>query len=467
MWDKQKLITFDGALYEKLTSLVEHYIEQGLLISGERLPSERELAKNLHINRSTVVHALDILTERGILLRRAGSGTFVNDKKWGVQASSTINWRLPVHFYQNKQSIYQQKAEQLRKQNTAICDLANGDLPTNMIPKLQLPNVSSHELVMYEKNSDKLQLGLPALKQQIVDYMQHSFHMVVDDSEILITSGTQQSLFLITQGLLKPGDAIGIESPSYFYSLPLFQAAGLRLYGIECDDQGITLDSLQKTVQQHQLKWLFLNPIFQNPTGLVMSDARKQAVLAFCRSHCIGIVEDDAYSGLAFNDNLAITPIKKFDLNNQVIYLGSLSKYIGRNIRIGWMIAPRNIIENLAKIRQHIDSGLSILPQLLAQQYLQNHYISHQQSLRHQLQLKAQQLMNWLNHYFNNEIIYQNPLGGFHLYAHLLVSSAQQETTLLNQLLTNNIIVSQGIDFGDKLGMIRLSYGHFDQNLLS
>ncbi|OCG08970.1 hypothetical protein A9G13_02620 [Gilliamella sp. wkB178] len=466
MWNKAKLNAFDGALFEKLTALVEHYIEQGLLISGERLPAERELAKNLNINRSTVVHALDILTERGILLRRVGSGTFVNDKKWGVQASSTINWRLPAHFYQNKQSLYQQKAEQLRKQNTAICDLANGDLPTSMIPKLRLANVSSHELVMYEKNSDQLQLGLPALKQQIVDYMQHSFNMLVDDSEILITSGTQQSLFLITQGLLKPGDAIGIESPSYFYSLPLFQAAGLRLYGIECDDQGIILNSLQKTVQQHQVKWLFLNPTFQNPTGLLMSAARKQAVLAFCRSQCIGIVEDDAYSGLAFDANLTITPIKKFDHDNQVIYLGSLSKYIGRNIRVGWMIAPRKVIENLAKIRQHIDSGLSILPQLLAQQYLQHYYVSHQQLLRQQLQLKAQQLMSWLDSYFHGAINYTKPLGGLHLYAQLPITSVQQETALLNQLLACNIIVAPGVDFGDQLGNIRLSYGHFDQNLL-
>lgn len=466
MWNKQKLTLFNGALFEKLTLLIEHYIEDGLLISGERLPSERELAKNLQINRSTVVHALDILTERGILIRRIGSGTYVNDQKWGVQACSTINWQLPTRFYQNKQSLYQRKAEQLRVQKNPVCDLANGDLPLHLIPKLSLTDISSHELIMHEKNSDKLQLGLPSFKQQIMSYMQNNFNMAIDENEILITTGTQQSLFLITQGLLKPGDAIGIESPSYFYSLPLFQAAGLRLYGIECDNHGITMKSLQNTLQQHKIKWLFLNPIFQNPTGFIMSDERKKTILSFCRSQCIGIVEDDAYSGLAFTDDLSISPIKKFDQDNQVIYLGSLSKYIGRNIRVGWMIAPHNIIENLAKIRQHIDSGLSILPQLLAQEYLNNHYVSHQKLLRNELKMKARQLMNWLNYYFNNKIIYQNPSGGFHLYARIPVTSVQQENRLLNQLLSENIIVSQGHDFGDKLGMIRLSYGHFDHNLI-
>lgn len=466
MWNKQKLNTYQGALFNKVSQLIEYYIEQGVLIAGEQLPSERELANILDINRTTVVRALDNLSERGLLIRRQGSGTFVNDKKWGVQAHTAINWRLPARFYQNKQSRYQQKIELIRRQQTNIIDLANGDLPTIWMPKLLLPNISSDELIMHEKNSDQLQLGLPALKTQIANYMQQRFAMSVDTSQILITSGTQQSLFLITQGLLKPGDAIAIESPSYFYSLPLFQAAGLRLYGIECDNEGITLDSLSKVVSQHPIKWLFLNPIFQNPLGFVMSDKRKKAILAFCRSQCIGIVEDDAYSGLGFKSQLSISPIKKFDHHNQVIYLGSLSKYIGRNIRVGWMIAPRHIIENLADIRQHIDSGLSILPQLLAEEYLKNHYVTHQHFLTEQLNLKANQLMKWLNDYFGHSLNYQKPLGGFHLYAQLSVQSSQQEIAILNQLLAQNITVSQGSDYGDRLGWIRLSYGHFNQNLV-
>ena len=466
MWNKQKLSLFNGALFKKVTQLIENYIEQGVLIAGERLPSERNLAKDLQVNRSTIVHALDILTERGILVRKQGCGTFVNEQKWGLQAYSTINWRLPANFYHHRQNVYHQKVTQVRHQMDHICDLANGDLPTNMIPKLILPNITSHEMVAYEKKSDMLQLGLPSLKQQIAHYMKKQFAMVVDTEQILITSGTQQSLFLITQGLLKPGDAIGIESPSYFYSLPLFQAAGLRLYGIECDEEGITLESLQKVTLERQIKWLFLNPIFQNPIGCVMSNQRKKQVLAFCRKQCIGIVEDDAYSGLAFDEKTNILPIKKFDVSNQVVYLGSLSKYIGRNIRIGWMIAPSEIIEKLANIRHHIDSGLSILPQLLAEEYLSHHYQTHQKWLRQQLQNKANQLMDWLDDYFNGDVIYRIPTGGFHLYAHLPVNNAAQELTILNQLLSKHIIVSQGTDFGDNVGSIRLSYGHFEKNLL-
>lgn len=466
MWNEKALIKYAGPLFKKVILLIENYIEQGVLIAGERLPSERDLATQLRMNRSTIVHALDVLTEQGVLIRRQGSGTFVNDQKWGLQTHSTINWRLPANFHKKKRSLYQQKIDQILTQNNRVFDLANGDLPIKFIPKLVLPDISSHELVMYEKNSDELQLGLPSLKAKIVDYMWQRFAMSVDVNEILITSGTQQSLFLMTQGLLKPGDAIGIESPSYFYSLPLFQAAGLRLYGIASDHEGITLESLRQVVEKYRIKWLFLNPIFQNPTGSVMSKLRKQAVLDFCRRQCIGIVEDDAYSGLSFDINLDVSPIKKLDNYNQVIYLGSLSKYIGRSIRVGWMIAPRTIIEKLAEIRQHIDSGLSILPQLLAEDYLQNHYFSHQTVLCDALKIRSKWLMSWLNNHVDNKIIYQKPLGGFHLYVYLPVTTTQQETIFLNQLLTQKIIVSQGHHFGDKLGTIRLSYGHFELNLL-
>lgn len=469
MWTKEQLMQFNGPLFRKLISLIDNYIEQGLLVPDEKLPAERELAKKMCINRSTVVHAFEHLTERGVLIRKQGSGTFINAKKWGIQVPPTINWYLPVNFYKTL-SLYQQKVQQIKQsaitKQQPICDLSNGDLPTSMIPKLTLPDMSSQELIYQEKNSDILQTGLPSLKQHVTNYMKQQFGMQIQQEEILITSGTQQALFLITQGLLKPGDAIGVEAPSYFYSLPLFQAAGVRIYGITMDHEGIRLDKLQELHEKFHLKWIFLNPIFQNPTGIVMSDNRKQAVLSFCYRACIGIVEDDAYSALYFDDKIDCNPIKKQDLHHQVIYLGSLSKYIGKSIRIGWMVAPSAIILKLAEIRQHIDSGLSILPQLLAEDYMQNQYVAHQYELRKQLKNKRDKLISWLNTHHQDDLFYQSPVGGFHLYAQLNLKSCKQENALLNLWLAKNIIVAKGGSFGTSDDSIRLSYGHFHQDLI-
>lgn len=469
MWQKHKLQHFEGALFKKLIALIESYIEQGVLVLGEKLPSERQLAELLQINRSTVVHALDELTQRGVLIRKMGSGTFINPHKWGVQAHPTINWYLPSYFLR-RDSLYQQKIQQLKQQalnnGKAICDLANGDLPATLIPQLNLPQMSSQELIYQEQSSDRLLMGLPTLKQQIANYMQHKFAMKVSTDEILITSGTQQALFLITQGLLKPGDAIGIETPSYFYSLPLFQAAGIRIYGINMDRDGIMLDELAQVQQKHGLKWLLLNPIFQNPTGITMSATRKSEVLAFCRREGIGIVEDDAYSALAFTHELDCSPIKKLDQYNQVIYLGSLSKYLGRSIRVGWMIGPSQVIRRLAEIRQYIDSGLSILPQLLAENYLQHHYHDHQRYLCQQLHAKQREFMSWLTQYYPNCTINPISQGGMHLYCQLDVKNIKQQEFFLNHWLAKGITVAKGDLFGGNIENIRLSYGHFHKKLV-
>src|SRR5699024_4355530 len=158
-----------------------------------------------------------------------------------------------------------------------------------------------------------------------------------------ITSGTQQSLFLITQGLLKPGDCIAIESPSYFYALELFQASGVKICAVKTDSAGLCLDDFAKLVSKRRIKCLFLNPIFQNPTGIVLSVERRMALIEFCQQHNIVIIEDDACSILKFEQQVDITPLKKFARPQQVIYLGTLSKLIGRNIRVGWLIAPPSI----------------------------------------------------------------------------------------------------------------------------
>ncbi|WP_392566756.1 PLP-dependent aminotransferase family protein [Utexia brackfieldae] len=469
MWDKGLLVRYSGPRYRRIVALIEDYIQQGLLVDGERLPAERRLAQLLEMNRSTVIHALDTLTERGILVRKIGSGTYVNNQKWGVLNYPVINWQHPVSMTA-KVSQYKQKVQQIKhqariSQQTAY-DLANGDLPANLLPKLSLPAMTAQELIEQEADPAASLSGLLSLKQHVIDYLTFHFAMTVDPAEILITSGTQQSLFLLSQGLLKPGDAVGIEAPSYFYSLPLFQAAGLRMYGIECDEEGVTVAGLDKVMTEQRLKWIFINPVFQNPTGRCMSLARKQTILDYCHQQCIGIIEDDAYSALYFDEQVHRAPIKQLDRFGQVIYLGSLSKYIGRHIRIGWMIAPAHLVRQLAEIRQYIDSGLSILPQLLAQDYLANHYQQHQQKLRTCLSQRLMGMHQWLATEYRDSFDYQLPSGGLHLYLKLRASSQITEPSILNTWLLKLVFIAQGTEFGDRHGHFRLSYGHFSGDLL-
>lgn len=463
MWYKNQCSKQRGPLYVQLIQLIEGYINKGILLPGERLPAERKLAALLGIHRATVVHALDILASRGVLIRRQGSGSFINDKKWDVLSYPIINWQLSAS--PPKRTYYQLKCDHLHheatKGNLSLRDLANGDLPSRCLPALSLPTLTMQDLVRYEKNNERNLLGLSSLKQAISQYMYERFAMTIPLDQILITSGTQQSLFLISQSLLKPGDSIGIERPSYFYSLSLFQAAGLRLAAIECDEEGMKIEALENVNKKNRLKWIFVNPVFQNPSGRTMSGQRKKQLLAFCQQHRIGIVEDDAYSAIYFSSKSDTTPLKKLDQCEQVIYLGSLSKYIGSHIRLGWLIAPPKIVTQLAELRQSVDAGLSILPQLLANNYLSHHYQLHQKQLRRFYYKKALSLHQWLSSHYSDKFEYCFPKGGFYLYARF-VGSQIEEDAFLHRWLIQHTIAKQGNEFGDVSGYLRLSYGHLD-----
>lgn len=464
MWTLPKHLSGKKPLYRQIIQLVEDSISNGLLNASERLPSERHLSELLGVNRSTVITALNELTDRGILIRKTGSGTFVNPDKWGLQASAIVNWSAPEHLIQDP---YLLRAQTLRRKNAAeqepILDLASGGIPADLLPLQTWPEFSWQTLYMQEQDDETSLLGLYSLRRAVQSYLQQKLDLNVEPEQILITSGAQQALFLISQTLLKPGDVIGVEAPSYFYLLPIFKAAGLRICALPVDTEGVTPEGLEQAAEKNQLKMIFLNPVFQNPTGYVMSRQRKKALLQYCTRKHIPIVEDDAYSLLYFNPQTDITPLKKYDQQQQIIYIGSLSKFIGKNIRVGWLIAPKAIVHKLAGIRQKIDAGLSVLPQLLAEHYLLNNINRHSEYLRTQLAAHAQQMMAWLEDCYHDEFIYTKPKGGLFIYARFTATerSGHRFNDLLNRLLAQNIIVARGADLGDKHYAIRLNYAHF------
>ena len=485
MWTLPLLQDQKIPLYKQVIALVEQAIESGLLSGGERLPAERRLCDVLGVNRSTVIHALQDLTDRGILLRRQGSGTYVNPEKWGVQSYPILNWQPPVASraaqknddHAHRVSRYRKEALRAGKpwQDLSSSDLPGGLLPAmtmpeNAWPKSPLPQSpllwgSLQDVLRQELDAESSLTGLAAFKTVVRDHLRQCLNLEVDPEQILITSGAQQALFLITQCLLRPGDAVGIEAPSYFYSLPVFQAAGLRLFAIPTDNEGVSPEGLDAVVSRRELKMIFLNPVFQNPTGLVMSSQRKQDILQYCAARHIPIVEDDAYSLLDFSPAVDIAPIKSWDRHGQVLYIGSLSSYVGKNIRAGWMVAPQGVVQRLAQVRQQIDSGVSILPQLLAGQYLQIDGEKHRRFLQATLARKAAAVQQWLTRAMPGAFTWTPPLGGFYLYLRANPEMGKTLTPglrkdLLEELLRHGIVPALGSHFGDAGGRLRLNYAH-------
>ncbi|MHC5225836.1 aminotransferase-like domain-containing protein [Ignatzschineria sp. LJL83] len=432
-------------LYQQIIEVIETAAFTGKLQPGERLPSERDLSQFFNVNRSTVVRAMEELHERNIIIRKIGAGTFINPQKWGLFTEPRMQWN----------QITEKKAFEA----PVTFDLTNGDLPLELYPNLQLPEIDWQLLLEAEQENSASRLGTQRLRQTVQSYLLDRHQWQVDLHEVLITSGTQQAISLIALGLLKTGDAVAIENPSYFYSLSIFQALGIRIYGIPMDRDGIMIEKLDELVHKHSLKMIFINPIFHNPTGKVISPQRKKALLDYCERKRILIIEDDAYAQIKFEDHLNISPIKMQDQHDNVIYLSSLSKYLGRSIRIGWMIAPPAITEHLANIRQQLDSGLSSLPQFMAEFYLQHYSKDHELKLQQDLAKRSKSLEHWVDDNLSDLLTYQAPTGGFHLYAELLKPNSSK--LVEERLQTLSAKATKNSFFGGDDTAFRLSFAHF------
>nr|WP_232219630.1 PLP-dependent aminotransferase family protein [Carnobacterium pleistocenium] len=333
------------------------------------------------------------------------------------------------------------------------------------MPELQSPSLSWKELILQERKQSP-DSEMHSLRESVQLHLKKTYQMEVPIEEIMITSGTQNALFLISQGLLKPGDAVGIEAPSHFYSLRLFQAAGLRIIPISMDTEGMTIKGLQEASINYPLKMIFLNPIFQNPTGLVMSAKRKTDILDYCLMKRIPIVEDDAYGALSFDQSVDNSPLKKMDQQQQVIYLGTLSKLAGNHLRIGWMVGPKNILKELADIRFQIESELSFLPQFMADHYLRIEMDEHQKKLKINLAERARMMEKWLRIEFGEDIEFLPAKGGFHLYCLFPKKTKAEVDNILQELLKKNIIFLEVQKFGDQKNGFRLSFAHFRENFV-
>lgn len=347
-------------VYQQIMEQIIEYIQTEQLNPGDRLPSERKLAASYQVNRSTVVHALEELVSLGWIIRQQGSGTLVNEGRWGRSATPRMNWRQLLSRETPRIEPYLIELHELQKKSQAL-DLYTGELPLELIPDFQLPAYTWEELLIEEKKQKEL--GYPPLQKVICERLAREQELKVGTNEVLITSGAQQALFLLLQIMLEAGDSVAIEDPSFLYSLPIFDTAGVRLYGVPMDEEGMQIEALEQLILTKKVKLIIVNPTFQNPTGNTMTLKRRKQLIALSEKYQLPIVEDDVFSELNFEQ---LPPSLKTLAPHQVIHLGSLSKVFGSSIKIGWIIADQDLIQRLAEAKQMMDFSISVFPQVVA-----------------------------------------------------------------------------------------------------
>lgn len=332
-----------GPTYVRLAEALADAIAQGHLGLGSRLPSERMLAGHLRVARGTVVGAYDALRAQGIVETRRGSGTLVQSRAVKARAH-----RAPL-------------LSRLVDGHEAPIDLALGAVSLDET-ELTDVTVSLRDAARLLPAHGYAPLGLNPLRAAIADRFAQKGIPTRHD-QILITTGGQSALSLLAATLLRSNDRVITESPTYPAAIEVFVRSGARVEGVERDHAGPILSRLDQVLAQGSVRLVYVIPTCHNPTGAIMSEARRLDVLRLTRDTRATIIEDTVMEDLAFNRPPPSLAIRDPD---RVITIGSLSKTIWAGLRVGWIRAPSETILRLGRVRASFDLGSPVLDQAAA-----------------------------------------------------------------------------------------------------
>ncbi|MBG9754228.1 MULTISPECIES: PLP-dependent aminotransferase family protein [Lysinibacillus] len=448
------------AIYKQLAEYMEKGIADGTFPPDKPLPSERYLANTLQVNRSTVVSAYDELEAMGLIERNRGSGTTISKDIWGITRKRIPSWNRYIEAGSFLPNL--PVTQKIRKEavDHKLINLATGELSEDLFPKSALREITATRSFIGSLGYDHPQ-GSEILRTTLANHIKTSRGIDTNPSSILITSGAQQALHLIVQCLLKPGDAVAIEDPSYNFNLPIFKSAGLKIHYLPVHKDGINPDDLQALYKKHRIKMIFLNPDFHNPTGSSLNIKKREAILDISSKLGIPVVEDDPYSLTAFSGEKRPT-LKSLDTNGNVLYISSLSKIVASGLRIGWIIGPTSVIERLSDAKQQIDFGHSSFTQWIANDFLQSsNFNLHIEHLVKELERRRDTIVQSLHTYLKDEVTFYAPQGGIHIWCQVMVED-YNETQLLEESIQRGVIYVPGSTMGSQKGFVRFTYARED-----
>lgn len=255
-----------------------------------------------------------------------------------------------------------------------------------------------------------------ALKKRLAE--QGSFDPDIDD--LIITSGGQQASELSCKTFLNPGDALICEAPSFVGCLNAFKSYNSRLIGIELEEDGMNIEKLEAALKDNpSAKLIYVIANFQNPTGLCTSLEKRRAIYDLAKKYDVMILEDNPYGDIRFaGEN--IPSIKSLDTEGRVIYAGSFSKILAPGMRVGFVSAPKEVIQKIVVCKQVSDVHTNILAQMICHEYITKYDLNaHLEDIRGIYRHKCGLMLDCIGKTFSPRVKYTRPQGGLFIWATL------------------------------------------------
>ena len=339
-----------GTRYEQLARVLKRAIIEGHLSPGERLPATRTLARTLGLSRNTVLTAYDILRAEQLTVSSERAGTQV--AQFTLPAGITASPK-PVE----PQSRY---AGRLRNLGPNPLETLPGPLRYDLYYSgpaagLDLMRSWSRKLAAAGHGSGRRYpdpMGLPALRRAIAEYLARRRGVMCTENDILIVGGTQQAAALAARAVLNEGDTVVLEDPQYHTLMQAFSAYGARIVNVRTDDQGIVTEELSR----HRARLICVTPSHQFPSGVILNLERRLELLDIASKQGSWILEDDYDSEFQYRGR-PLAALRSLDFAGRVIYVGTFSKTLFPSLRLGFMVCPAGLRDDLRNAKRLEDRG--------------------------------------------------------------------------------------------------------------
>ncbi len=338
-----------GVKYKRLAQALETGIIAGTLEAGAKLPPQRILADQLGVTIGTISRAYAELERMGLVVARVGDGTFVRQQ--GLERQRDSGFRnvseAPQHYDMSRNM-------HIPGQETALLAHSLRELADN--PQ------RLHALALYSPEP-----GQPRHRQAGARWLSHA-GFVAQAEQILCVNGGQHGLLCALTALFRAGDTLVTEQLSYPGLIGAARLLGIKLLGIEMDEQGLIPESLDELCRGNRVAALYCTPTLQNPTTAVLSLERRQAIARLCREHNLLILEDEAHAVLL---ERRPPPLSLFAPERSIL-IGSLSKALAAGLRVGYLHAPQALIGRLSAALRASCWMATPLTQELASQWIED-----------------------------------------------------------------------------------------------
>jgi DNA-binding transcriptional MocR family regulator len=433
----------DVSLTQQLVDAFSGAIDDGRLAPGEKLPTTRALAADAGVNHLTAARVYRRLAELGYVTATVGRGTFVRSLPPAAVEEHGDDWQ--VYALPDRPITYTEEVQADAFRFAAdrdVVSLSTGHPSPSCYPTAALARIAAE--VFEEVGCDALAYltaeGLWDLREQIAQRGRASGY-ATEPEEILVTSGARQAIDLVARELLEPGDVAVVETPTFVGLLSSLRATGARVIGVPVDEHGLDVDALERVLARHEVKLVALQTACQNPTGVGLSEERRQRLAALAVERNVFVLEDRVYADVRFSGT-SVRPLREL-APGHVLYVNSLSKTVGGGLRIGWIAARGPVFERLAAAKLDTDFHTNTLSQHMAARFLACG--GYDEQLRRSIPFYRERrdaLVGALERHLAGEYRAQVPDGGHHVWVAL--NRPVNERELYTEALRQGVTFTPG-----------------------